>query len=114
MIVMKDDRIYIEHILQSIERIGSYIFGKDQQEFSEDNLTQDAVIRQLEIIGEATKRISPALRDINPDVPWQDMAGMRDILIHNYIDVDTDIVWKTASESIPELKKLLKNIRYQK
>lgn len=114
MIVMKDDRIYIEHILQSIERIGSYILVKDQHEFSEDYLTQDAVIRQLEIIGEATKRISPALRDINPDVPWQDMAGMRDILIHNYIDVDTDIVWKTASESIPELKKLLSNIRYQK
>ena len=111
---MKDDRIYIEHILQSIERIGSYIYGKDQKYFSEDYLTQDAVIRQLEIIGEATKRISPALRSINPEIPWQDMAGMRDILIHNYIEVDADIVWKTASESIPELKNLLSKIRYQK
>jgi len=101
---MKDDKIYIEHILRSIERIESYISGKNQEDFSEDYLTQDAVIRQLEIIGEAKKRISTTFRSINPHIPWQDMAGMRDILIHNYIDVDTDIVWKTASESIPELK----------
>ena len=94
---MKDDRIYIEHILQSIGRISFYLAGKDYQSFSDDFLTQDAVIRQLEIIGEATKRISKELRAINPNIPWSDMAGMRDILIHDYIDVDTDIVWKTAS-----------------
>lgn len=111
---MKDDKIYIEHILQSIERIESYIYGKNHKWFAEDYLTQDAVIRQLEIIGEATKRISPTLRSINPHIPWQDMAGMRDILIYNYIDVDIDIVWKTASESIPELKILVSDINYQK
>ena len=101
---MKDDRIYIEHILQSIERIQSYISGKDQETFSNDSITQDAVVRQLEIIGEATKRISKELRNKNSDVPWDDMAGMRDVLIHDYIDVDLNIVWKTASQSIPGLK----------
>jgi uncharacterized protein with HEPN domain len=107
---MKDDKIYIEHILQSIDRIKAYISGKDYQSFSDDFMTQDAVVRQLEIIGEATKRISIELRNLNPLVPWSDMAGMRDILIHDYIDVDIDIVWKTASESIIKLKSLLQNL----
>ena len=107
---MKDDKIYIEHILQSIDRIEAYLSGKDHQSFSDDFMTQDAVVRQLEIIGEATKRISIELRNINPQVPWSDKAGMRDILIHDYIDVDIDIVWKTASESIIKLKSLLLNL----
>ena len=107
---MKDDKIYIEHILRSIDRIDVYLSGKDHQSFSDDFMTQDAVVRQLEIIGEATKRISKELRNINPQVPWSDMAGMRDILIHDYIDVDIDIVWKTASESIIKLKSLLLNL----
>jgi len=109
---MKDDRIYIEHILQSIEKIQSYISGKDQETFSNDSITQDAVVRQLEIIGEATKRISKELRNKNSDVPWDDMAGMRDVLIHDYIDVDLNIVWKTASQSIPGLKALLNKLVY--
>lgn len=107
---MKDDTIYIDHILQSIERIKTYLEGKDYISFADDLKTQDAVIRQLEIIGEATKRISRELRDNNPQLPWTDMAGMRDVLIHDYIDVDTEIVWKTASESILELQELLHNI----
>jgi uncharacterized protein with HEPN domain len=107
---MKDDKIYIEHILKSIDRIEAYLSGKDHQSFSDDFMTQDAVVRQLEIIGEATKRISKELRNMNPQVPWSDMAGMRDILIHDYIDVDIDIVWKTASESIIKLRSFLLNL----
>jgi len=84
---MKDDRLYIEHILLSIERIESYITGENHQSFSDDYLTQDAVVRQLEIIGEATKRISKEFRSINPQVPWSDMAGMRDVLIHDYLAI---------------------------
>ncbi len=111
---MKDDKIYLEHILQSIDRIEDYLSGKDHHAFSDDFMTQDAVVRQLEIIGEATKRISKDLRNLNPQVPWSDMAGMRDILIHDYIDVDIDIVWKTASESIIKLNFLLQNLTWKK
>lgn len=109
---MKDDKIYIEHILRSIEKINTYLAYKNYQSFSDDFLTQDAVVRQLEIIGEATKRISRSLKEVNPDVPWADMAGMRDVLIHDYIDVDMDIVWKTATESITHLQNLLNNLKW--
>ena len=104
---MKDDSIYIDHILNSINRILDYISGKDREAFETDFLTQDAVVRQLEIIGEATKRISKEFHSKHPDIPWSDMAGMRDILIHDYIDVDLGVVWKTASEDIPKLKALI-------
>ena len=104
---MKDDSIYIDHILNSINRILDYISGKDREAFEADQLTQDAVVRQLEVIGEATKRVSKKLRSKNPDIPWSDIAGMRDVLIHDYIDVDLGVVWKTASEDIPNLKALL-------
>lgn len=104
---MKDDLIYIEHIVNCIERIQSYISDADQIAFSNDFMLQDAVVRQLEIIGEATKRISQHFRKKYPDIPWSDMAGMRDVLIHDYIEVDFDIVWKTVTESIPNLKALL-------
>lgn len=111
---MKDDKIYIDHILNSIDRIESYLEGKDHLSFSNDYLVQDAVVRQLEIIGEATKRISGELRITNPQVPWSDMAGMRDVLIHDYIDVDIDIVWKTVSDSIYRLRSLLQNLTWNK
>jgi len=104
---MKDDSIYIDHILNSINRILDYISGMDRGAFEADLVTQDAVVRQLEIIGEATKRVSKELRSKHPDIPWSDMAGMRDVLIHDYIDVDLGVVWKTASENIPDLKALI-------
>lgn len=104
---MKDDSIYIDHMLNSINRILDYISGKDLEAFEADLVRQDAVVRQLEIIGEATKRVSKELRSKHPDIPWSDMAGMRDVLINNYIDVDLGVVWKTASENIPDLKALI-------
>ena len=108
---MKDDSIYIDHVLNSINRILDYISGKDRKSFEEDLVTQDAVVRQLEIIGEATKRVSKDFRSKHPDIPWSDMAGMRDVLIHDYIDVDFGVVWKTASEDIPNLKILFLKLR---
>ena len=89
---MKDDSIYTDHIIKSIDRILDYISGKDRESFEADLVTQDAVVRQLEIIGEATKRVSAELRSKHPYIPWSDMAGMRDVLIHDNIDVDFGVV----------------------
>ena len=108
---MKDDSIYIDHILASIDRIINYISDLDLSTFLNDLKTQDAVVRQLEIIGEATKKISYEFRKDNSSIPWADMAGMRDRLIHDYIDVDFEIVWKTVTESITQLKELMTELK---
>ena len=70
-------------------------------------MVQDAIVRQLEVIGEATKKISQDFRDLHQDIPWKDMAAMRDKLIHDYIEVDFKMVWNTATIDIPELERLL-------
>jgi uncharacterized protein with HEPN domain len=104
---MKSDSIYIEHILNSINSIQEYISGLSLEIFLDDRKTQDAVVRQFEIIGEATKRISSDFQDNHPNIPWSQMAGMRDVLIHDYIDVNFEIVWKTAIENIPVVKEAI-------
>ena len=108
---MKSDSIYIEHILSGINSIQEYIAGLNLDTFLEDNKTQDAVVRQFEIIGEATKRISANFRDNHPDIPWSEMAGMRDVLIHDYIDVNFEIVWKTATVNIPIIKEAILKLK---
>ena len=80
---MKDDSIYLEHIEQNLKRIIFYSSGITKEEFLENIQLQDACIRQIEIMGEATKRISEAFKEKHPEVPWKDMAGMRDKLIHD-------------------------------
>lgn len=95
---MKSDSIYIEHIIEALDKISRYIDGQTRDSFLENSEKQDAVIRQLEIIGEATKRISINIRDKNPEIPWSEMAGMRDKLIHDYIGVDLWIVWETPNQ----------------
>lgn len=90
-------------ILEAARRIAQYVQGMDSAAFEDDSRTQDAVVRCLEIIGEATKRLSHKLREQHTELPWQMMAGMRDVLIHEYDKVDAGIVWETATTSIPTL-----------
>lgn len=106
----KDPNFYIKHIKTSINKISIYTKDLDEESFYDNDIIQDAVIRQFEIIGEATKRIGIEFRNKYPKIPWKDMAGMRDILIHEYINVDIGILWETIKEDIPKLKKLLENI----
>ena len=105
---MKDDLAYIEHILESISRILKYGKGLSFQEFEDSDLIQDAVIRNFEIIGEATKNISSKLVLSYPEIPWKEMAGMRDKLIHDYMGIELSVIWKTIQEELPELESLLK------
>jgi uncharacterized protein with HEPN domain len=100
----RDDSIYLQHIMDAIVRIEEYLHGIDEQTFYQQYLVQDGVIRQLEIIGEATKRLSREVRIKSPNVAWQDIAGMRDKLIHDYFGVDLGAVWLTARDDVPGLK----------
>jgi uncharacterized protein with HEPN domain len=106
----KDDSVYLKHMVDAIKRIEEYTASTDSLTFFKTPLIQDGVIRQIEIIGEATKNLSAALRDKYPSIPWQDIAGMRDKLIHDYFGVDIDAVWETVRKDIPILKAEMSNI----
>jgi uncharacterized protein with HEPN domain len=104
------DVVYLRHILDAISRIEEYLQGISEDEFYQKYLVQDGVIRQLEIIGEATKQISPQTRKGHDQIPWKDMAGMRDKLIHDYFGVDVEQVWLTAKNDIPFLQQEIETV----
>jgi len=101
---MKDERLYLSNIKECIERIEEYTKG-GKEEFMQTKMIQDAVIRNFEIIGEATKRLSPELRSKYSDVPWQQMAGFRDVLIHDYLKVNLNLVWQIIEQNLSDLKR---------
>ncbi len=98
---MKKDSLYITHILESIERVESYT-PANHTTFMESTMLQDAIVRNFEIIGEASKRISQELKDLHPEIPWR-----RDVLIHDYAGVDAHEVWNIIRNDLPDLKKNL-------
>ena len=110
---MKSERTpadYISDILEASAQIARFIQGMTLEDFSADNKTQFAVIRGLEIIGEAVRKISPAVREKHPQIPWREIAGMRDKLIHDYIGVNTNIVWNAATKNLPALDPKLREM----
>lgn len=106
-------KVFLNEIIESFEQALSYIDGVSYDDFLNNREKQDAVIRRLEVAGEACKQISSEVRQDHPAIPWKSMAGMRDWLIHKYFQIDLDIVWKTLMVEIPEVLPKLKQILKQ-
>ena len=101
---MKDNKVYINQILDSVAKIESFVGGMDEEQFKSDAKTQSAVIMQLSLIGEISKKIDPQTKE-RINLPWKDIAGFRDRAIHNYFEIDLEIVWNTLATDLPVLKK---------
>lgn len=109
---MRDHRLYIQDIVESMEKILDYTRGLEFDDFVNNQMAYDAVIRNLEIIGEAARNVADEITSKHPEIPWSDMVGMRNILIHSYLGVDDFIVWNTV-KNLPELIPKLNIIKEQ-
>ncbi len=101
---------YLQDIVESIGDIAAFIEGILPEEFKRDKKTVNAVLRSIEVMGEAARHVPEEIREMNPQVPWKKMCGMRDKLIHEYHGVDIDTVWRTINEDIPPLRALIEEI----
>jgi uncharacterized protein with HEPN domain len=106
---MNKDTLYLESMRECLERIDEYTVG-GEEDFMASKLVQDGVIRNLEVIGEATKNLSDDLRSANPEIPWRQIAGMRDVLIHDYLRVNLGRVWQTVVHDLPPLSIVINSL----
>jgi uncharacterized protein with HEPN domain/predicted nucleotidyltransferase len=106
---MSRDSFYLRHILDAIARIEEYV-ADGRERFLAETVRQDGVVWQLELIGEATKHLSPELRDRHPEAVWRGMTGSRDRRVHGYMEVDLDVVWRVTQQSLPDLKPRIEAI----
>ncbi|MFQ5774459.1 MAG: DUF86 domain-containing protein [Kiloniellaceae bacterium] len=109
----KDPRVRVAHVMDSIKAIESYVAGMSMDEFAKDSKTQDAVYRRLEIIGEAVKALDAMAPDLlarHPDVPWNDVKGMREKLAHDYDTISVRLLWNTATQELPALRQTVEKL----
>ncbi len=106
----KDPKIFLSHILESIEAINSYAGKLTKEEFTENGQAQDAVICRIQVIGEAVKNLSADLRKRYSQIHWSKATGMRDVMVHDYFGIDKNIVWKTIKEDLPTFQKEIEKI----
>lgn len=107
---MKTDRTYLLHILEAIEKIERYIEGVGFDDFSDDDMMIDAVVRELEIIGEAARNLSDSFQEKHSGIPWRKLRAMRNVLIHQYFGVNLKVVWDTCKNDMPTLKDFVERL----
>jgi uncharacterized protein with HEPN domain len=107
---MRNPKLYLKDILTAMDAIEQFVEGVDFETFKNDDMMSSAVIRKFEIVGEATKNIPEEIRQKYPAIPWKDMSGMRDRLIHFYFGIKYELVWETIKKEIPKVKPLVKKI----
>ncbi|VAW97234.1 Protein of unknown function DUF86, BT0167 group [hydrothermal vent metagenome] len=104
----KDNAVYIEHMQDSILRIDEYVESKVR--FYGSRLVQDAVIRNLQVMARSSQRLSDEIKSRYPDIPWDDISGFRNILVHDYLGIDLDVIWSVVEQELPQLEKILNDI----
>ncbi len=104
---MKDDKLYLIHVSESIEKIDSYITGLDFASFMEKAIVQDAVLRNLQVLAESTQQFSDEFKSRHPEIEWYKIAGLRNILVHDYLGIDLETVWAAVTSKLPELKAVV-------
>ncbi len=110
--VQDKDKVYLQHILDEIYRIDVFLEGKDMDEFLSSDITEThyAVVRSLEIVGEAASKLSSELKEQYPQVPWVSIVGMRNKIIHEYMGVDYEVVWETIKSDLPKLREVVETL----
>jgi uncharacterized protein with HEPN domain len=103
-----EDRVRIQHMIEAAESVAQFVSKRERSDLETDRLLLFAVVRAVEVLGEAAARVSEETREKAPDIPWSAIVSMRNRLIHGYFDIDTEIVWKTATKEIPALLPKLK------
>ena len=109
----RDDRVYVGHMIDTASKAIGFVEGLSREDFDNNELLRLSLTHLLQIIGEAARRVSPDFRSVYPTVPWKAVVGMRSKVVHDYLDVDEDVVWDTVKNDLPflivELEKIMSN-----
>jgi len=106
----RDHRLFLADMLEAIEKIERYTHGLSREDLWQDDLVADAVVRNLEVIGEAARHVPEALRAAHPEIDWRRVVGLRNVVVHEYFAIDLDVVWVVIKKHLPQLKRVVRTM----